>query len=64
MSWKDIIKEEMPRPPKSRLNTPMTCENGHSFTSGEVKYTKKLGAPSNYTVSKKCPTCGKKAKCV
>jgi hypothetical protein len=67
MSWKDIIKEEynrgMPRPPKSR-NIPMTCKNGHRFTSGEVKVTKKRGSTHLTGFINRCPKCGKKAKYV
>ena len=63
MTWKKIIKEEMPSPPKSRRNIPMTCENGHSFTLGEIKMKKILGAPK-YSFSYRCPKCGKKAEFV
>ena len=64
MSWKKIIKEEMPSPPKSRRNKPMTCENGHNFTMDETKTKKILGKPKYNNFSYRCPTCGKKAEFV
>ena len=64
MSWKEILKEEIPSPPKSRRNIPMTCENGHNFTMGETKMKKILGAPKYNNFSYRCPECGKKAEFV
>lgn len=62
MSWENTLKKksDMPSPPKSRRNLPMTCENGHTFTLGEAHLKKILGG-GKYDYSSRCPICGKKA---
>ena len=57
---KKMKKSDMPSPPKSRRNLPMTCKNGHNFTVGEAHQKKILGG-GKYDLSSRCPICGEKA---